>query len=103
MSDTLVLLPASDFTVEELTDAYNRTRTDYLIPMPMNPNRMQEYIDLYDVDLSRSKVALEGDTIVGLGMLGVRSGMSWITRLDAAVDPLAVRRRLGVLPEWRLQ
>ncbi len=87
---TMDLLPASDFSVEELTDAYNRTRTDYLIPMPMNPSRMQEYIDLYDVDLSRSKVAMENDIIVGLGMLGVRSGMSWITRM-------------GVLPEGRRQ
>ena len=87
---TMDLLPASDFSVEELTDAYNRTRTDYLIPMPMNPGRMQEYIDLYDVDLSRSKVAMEDEIIIGLGMLGVRPGMSWITRL-------------GVLPEGRRQ
>ncbi len=86
----MILLPASDFSVEELTDAYNRTRTDYLIPMPMNPGRMQEYIDLYDVDLSRSKVAMEDEIIIGLGMLGVRPGMSWITRL-------------GVLPEGRRQ
>lgn len=86
----MILLPASEFSIEELTDAYNRTRTDYLIPMPMNPARMQEYIDLYDVDLSRSKVAMVGETIVGLGMLGVRSEMSWITRM-------------GVLPEGRRQ
>ncbi len=86
----MILLPASDFSVEELTDAYNRTRTDYLIPMPMNPARMQEYIDLYDVDLSCSRVAMVGDSIVGLGMLGVRPGMSWITRM-------------GVLPEGRRQ
>lgn len=86
----MILFPASDFSVEELTEAYNRTRTDYLIPMPMNPARMQEYIDLYDVDLSCSWAAVEGDAMVGLGMLGVRPAMGWITRL-------------GVLPEGRRQ
>lgn len=84
----MILLPASDFTIEELTQAYNKTRTDYLIPMPMNPGRLQEYILLYDVDLRCSRVALVGDNIVGLGMLGKRPGIGWITRL-------------GVLPEGR--
>lgn len=84
----MILLPASDFTIEELTRAYNLTRTDYLIPMPMNPGRLQEYILLYDVDLTKSIVAVEGDNIIGLGMLGSREGMGWITRL-------------GVLPEGR--
>lgn len=82
------LLPASEFSLEDITDAYNRTRSDYLIPMPMNPSRLQEYMTLYDVDLNRSCVAVEGQSIVGLGMLGLRPKESWITRL-------------GVLPEGR--
>jgi ribosomal protein S18 acetylase RimI-like enzyme len=86
----MILLPASEFTLEELTDAYNQTRTDYLIPMPMNPGRFQEYIALYDLDLPASRVAVVGESIVGLGMLGVRAAGSWITRL-------------GVLPEGRRQ
>ena len=86
----MILLPASDFTLDELTQAYNQTRTDYLIPMPMNPDRLNEYITLYDVDLHSSRVAVVGETIVGLGMLGRRPGHGWVTRL-------------GVLPEGRRQ
>lgn len=86
----MILLPASEFTLEELTEAYNRTRTDYLIPMPMNPGRFQEYIALYDVNLPASRVAVSGESIVGLGMLGTRAERSWVTRL-------------GVLPEGRRQ
>ena len=82
------LLPANQFSLEELTEAYNKTRTDYLIPMPMNAGRLQEYITLYDVDLPASRVAVIGNSIVGLGMIGIRKGMGWITRL-------------GVLPEGR--
>ncbi len=86
----MILLPASDFTLEELTEAYNRTRKDYLIPMPMNPGRLQEYLILYDVNLPSSRVAVIGESIVGLGMLGARADAGWITRL-------------GVLPEGRRQ
>jgi len=86
----MILLPASEFTLDELTDAYNQTRTDYLIPMPMNPARLSEYIALYDVDMVASRVAVTGEQVVGLGMLGQRPGGSWVTRL-------------GVLPEGRRQ
>ena len=84
------LVPASDFSYEQLVDAYNRTRVDYVVPMPMNAARLQEYARVYDVSLSRSMVAMNGDVMLGLGMLGARDGRSWITRL-------------GVLPEGRRQ
>jgi N-acetylglutamate synthase-like GNAT family acetyltransferase len=59
--------------------------------MPMNVARLQEYIDLYDVDLAASWVAMDGKIISGLGMLGVRGRRSWITR----VGVLPVGRRQG--------
>ena len=77
----MILLPASEFTLDELTQAYNQTRTDYLIPMPMNPDRLNEYITLYDIDLHSSRVAIVGETIVGLAMLGRRGDQGWVTRL----------------------
>ncbi|HEX6384677.1 MAG TPA: GNAT family N-acetyltransferase [Anaerolineae bacterium] len=84
------LLPASRFTFEELTEAYNHTRVDYLVPMPMNVARLREYARVYDVDMESSCVAVDGDTMLGLGMLGVRQKRGWITRL-------------GVLPSGRRQ
>ena len=86
----MVLLPANLYTLDELTEAYNQTRTDYLIPMPMNPGRLNEYLTLYDVDLPCSRVAVVGQNIVGLAMLGLRPHQGWVTRL-------------GVLPEGRRQ
>jgi ribosomal protein S18 acetylase RimI-like enzyme len=90
MSREIILLPASDFSLEDITDAYNRTRTDYIIPMPMSPGRLQEYIELYDISLPLSRVAVIDQSIVGLGMLGIREAQAWITRL-------------GVLPDGRRQ
>lgn len=88
----LRLAPADGFGIAELTAAYNQTRLDYLVPMPMNAERLAAYIRDYDVDLERSLVALEGGRILGLGMLGLRADRGWITRLGV----LPTRRRRGI-------
>jgi len=85
------LVPARQFTFEELVAAYNQTRVDYIVPMPMNARRLREYVHNYDVDLEMSSVAPEGDQILGLAMLGVRPGHTWITRLGV----LPVKRQRG--------
>lgn len=79
---------ADHFSLEELAEAYNHTRVDYIVPMPMNVTRLREYIRFYDIDLSASCVAVSGSTIFGLGMLGIRPDRGWITRV-------------GVLPHGR--
>ncbi|HBX70971.1 MAG TPA: hypothetical protein DEH25_16740 [Chloroflexi bacterium] len=85
------LVPASHFTIQELTDAYNQTRVDYLVPMPLNAARLAEYIRIYDVDMERSVVAMSGEQILGINMIGSRALRSWITRLGV----LPVKRRMG--------
>ncbi|MBN1993388.1 MAG: GNAT family N-acetyltransferase [Anaerolineae bacterium] len=86
------LIPASAFTYEELTEAYNQTRVDYIVPMPMNAARLREYVETYDVDMDASAVAVEDDHMLALGMLGVREGRAWITRLGVVRS----NRRQGV-------
>lgn len=86
-----ILRRASEFTIEELTNAYNQTRVDYIVPMPMNARRLREYIHNYDVDMERSAVATMDGHILGISMLGVRPGRCWCTRLGV----LPVKRRRG--------
>lgn len=89
---TIEIIPAVQFTIPELTDLYNQTRVDYLVPMPMSADRLAEYIRDFDVDLSCSCVARATDhQVLGLGMLGVRENRTWITRLGV----LPVTRRSG--------
>jgi ribosomal protein S18 acetylase RimI-like enzyme len=92
IDSALQLVPATSFSIEQLVAAYNQTRVDYLVPMPMNAARLAEYIHIYDVDLDCSRVAVDGDQILGLAMLGIRPGQTWITRLGV----LPVKRRRGV-------
>ena len=87
------IVPASNFTFAELTEAYNQTRVDYLVPMPMNTTRLMEYAHVYDISLEHSAVARQGDLLYGLGMLGVREKRAWITRLG--VLPNGRRRGTG--------
>jgi len=75
------LLPADRFTLPQLTDIYNQTRVDYLVPMPMNERKMREYIHNYDVDLAQSAVAVSDGQPLGLAMLGVRGDITWVTRM----------------------
>lgn len=86
------LIPASQFTLDELTGIYNQTRVDYMVPMPMNAARLAEYISVYDVDLEHSLVAVQGDDLRGVAMLGVRESRAWITRLGV----IPTTRRTGV-------
>jgi ribosomal-protein-alanine N-acetyltransferase len=86
------LVPANHYTVEQLAEIYNRTRVDYLVPMPMSEDRLAEYIKDFDIDLGKSVVALLDDEVAGLGMLGLRKKSSWITRLGV----LPQNRRVGI-------
>jgi GNAT superfamily N-acetyltransferase len=86
------ILSADRFTFEELTEAYNQTRVDYMVPMPMNVAKLREYVRVHDVSLVHSAVAVGDDLMLGLGMLGVREGRCWITRLGV----LPYGRRLGI-------
>jgi ribosomal protein S18 acetylase RimI-like enzyme len=85
------LIPASAFSYEELTEAYNHTRVDYMVPMPMNAARLREYVQIYDIDMESSMVAVDGNEILGLAMLGVRERRAWISRLGV----IRSKRRQG--------
>jgi ribosomal protein S18 acetylase RimI-like enzyme len=85
------LVPADQFTIQTLTDAYNQTRVDYMVPMPLNAARLAEYIEVYDINMERSVVAMAGEQILGINMIGDRTGRSWVTRLGV----LPVKRRQG--------
>jgi ribosomal protein S18 acetylase RimI-like enzyme len=93
-SNTAVkLIPVSQFTDEQLAAIYNQTRVDYLVPMPMNAARLDEYIKTYDVSREYSLVAQAHDgEMLGVNMLGLREGRAWITRLGV----LPTTRRHGV-------
>ncbi len=85
------LFPATRYTYDELVAAYNQTRVDYIVPMPMNAQRLARYVHNYSVALEHSVVAVDNGDILGLSMLGVRGAHTWITRLGV----LPAKRKRG--------
>lgn len=82
------------YTFDQLADIYNQARVDYIVPMPMNGKRMQEYVQNYDINLDQSVVSLNGSgEETGIGMVGLRDDRAWITRLG--VIPERRGKRLG--------
>jgi ribosomal protein S18 acetylase RimI-like enzyme len=88
-------VPAKDYDFAQLADIYNQARVDYIVPMPMNAKRMQEYCEAYDIDLEASVIAKDraDGEVNGICMLGVRDNRTWITRLG--VIPHRRRRHSG--------
>jgi GNAT superfamily N-acetyltransferase len=87
------LVPASNFSADELAEIYNAGRVDYIVPMPMNAKRIQNYVRTYDIDLDASIIIMDTDhQPAGLGMLGIRDDRAWITRLGIIPE----RRRAGM-------
>lgn len=92
-TDTTLLISANRFSFEELAAIYNQTRVDYMVPMPMNAARLQEYVETYNVSLEHSFVAVTRDgEMLGVAMLGLRKDRAWITRLGVIPNT----RRHGV-------
>jgi ribosomal protein S18 acetylase RimI-like enzyme len=97
--NTVKLIPASRFTIEQLAAIYNQTRVDYMVPMPMNAARLAEYVATYDVQLEHSLVAITQDgEMLGVIMLGIRKDRAWITRLG--VLPNTRRSGIGKALFW---
>lgn len=87
------LVPASNFSADELADIYNAGRVDYIVPMPMNAKRIQSYVRMYDVDLDASVVIYDDlHEPAGIGMLGIRDDRGWITRLGITPE----KRKAGM-------
>ncbi len=82
--------PIASVNFHEFTHAFNRAYRDYHVPIVMTVEAFQALIDRDDLDLDASVVAIDGDTIIGTGMLGIRGDMGWIGGM-------------GVIPEWRRQ
>lgn len=79
---------AVDFHV--FTDAFNKAYSDYFTPIAMTPDAFHALIERDNLALDDSVAALDGNTIIGTGLLGIRDNKGWIGGM-------------GVIPEWRRQ
>lgn len=87
---SITYCPAAEVDFDAFTATFNRAYSDYYVPISMNPLTFRSLISRDDLSLESSIAALDGDTIVGMGMLGIRESRGWIGGM-------------GVIPEYRRQ
>ena len=88
------LVPADTYSFEQLADIFNEGYEGYVVPMRVDPPTLESMVNAWDVDLSRSRIALrDGDDPVGIALLAVRGDRWWVGGLGVA--PGARREGIG--------
>jgi hypothetical protein len=72
------LVPSDGFSLAELAETFTAGYEGYEVPMQIDADVLEYMADIYDFDLARSRVALDGDERIGLANLGVRGDRGWI-------------------------
>jgi ribosomal protein S18 acetylase RimI-like enzyme len=89
------LVPAAELTVDELAEIFTRGYEGYFLPMEVDAPTMKMFIDSWDIDLARSRVALVDGAPVGVANLAVRGERAWVAGIG--VIPAARRHGIGRL------
>lgn len=87
------IVPADGFGHARLAELFTAGYEGYFVPMHVDEATFAFMVDAWDVDLARSRVALDGDEPVGVVNLGVRGDRGWIGGLG--VVPHARHRGVG--------
>ncbi len=74
----VIYVPAAQIDLAALTAAFNSAYNDYFIPMRLTQDQLQRSYAQTSVDYAASRVALDGEHIVGFGFLGVRDRRGWV-------------------------
>ena len=83
---------STEFSLAKLASVFTASYHDYFIPLAVDKNQLRYMVEVFDLDLSRSLVAVEGKRPVGLANLGLRGERTWLGGVGVVPD----RRGSGV-------
>ena len=84
--------PASSISPDELVRAFNEGYSGYHVPVHVDRLELDHHIQQNDIDLDQSRIAMQHDQVIGVGLLGLRDQRGWIGGLG--VHP--AHRRAGI-------
>jgi len=90
---SITMQPASQFSDEQLADAFNAGYQGYVMPVHVDAAFIRNHVQQHDIDLKASCLAMEGDAAAGIGLLGLRKDRAWIGGIG--VDSAFRRHGLG--------
>ena len=77
---------SSEFSLAELAAVFTASYEGYFIPFVVEETQLKYMVDVFDLDLSRSLVAVDGERPVGLANLGRRGGRTWLGGVGVVPD-----------------
>ena len=82
------LVPSDQFSYAELAELFTRGYEGYFVPMHFDERTLRYMVDVWDIDLARSRVAPDA----GLANLAIRGNRAWIGGIAVVPE----QRRHGV-------
>jgi GNAT superfamily N-acetyltransferase len=86
------LLPSNQFSHGELAALFTAAYEDYYVPFEVDEATFGFMVDVFDLDLDESLVAVDDRSLVGLANLGRRGHRTWL----GGVGVVLGRRREGI-------
>lgn len=83
---TFFIKPASEYNPAELATLFNRSFEDYFMPIEFNEEHFSIFVARDEIELSLSRVLMEGDQPIGLGLIAVRGKNSRLAAMGIAKD-----------------
>jgi ribosomal protein S18 acetylase RimI-like enzyme len=83
---------SSEFSLTELASVFTASYDGYFIPFAVDETQLRYMVEVFDLDLSRSLVAIDRERPVGLANLGRRGERTWLGGVGVVPD----RRGSGV-------
>jgi ribosomal protein S18 acetylase RimI-like enzyme len=80
------LRPSNDFSLAELAALFTAAYHGYFIPFALDEAQLRYMVEVFDLDLSRSLVAVERRQPVGLANLGRRGARTWLGGIGVVPD-----------------
>ncbi|MGZ4334431.1 MAG: N-acetyltransferase family protein [Gaiellaceae bacterium] len=86
------MLPSTELSRGELAALFTSAYRDYYVPFAVDEVALAFMVEVFDLDLKESVVALDGHRLVGLANLGRRGRRTWL----GGVGVVPERRREGI-------
>lgn len=91
-SAAVALVPADSVDLDALTAVFNGAYSDYFVPLRLDRGGLELTIDICDIDLAASRVALVDDEPAAFAFLALRGDEGWI----GGMGTLPTHRRRGL-------
>ena len=91
-SSAVALVPADSIDLDALTALFNGAYSDYFVPLKLDRGGLELTIDICDIELPASRVAVEDGEPVAFAFLALRGDEGWI----GGMGTLPTHRRRGL-------